>query len=77
MMKRLKPYGKVTPLRGHAKAWLLGVRDGWRQPHDLSSSINVDHLDSGDGMAQESLDRGANLGQWLRSPLNHQLPEEA
>lgn len=77
MRRRLRPYGAVTPLRGQVRAWLLGIGDGWRQPYDLSTSTNVAHLEREDaqGDAQESLDRGINLGQWLRSPLNHQQRE--
>jgi len=75
MRRRLKPYGKTLPIRGHFRAWLLGVRDGWAQPFELSTSFNVDHLETGDGQVCESLDRGINAGQWLRSPFNHQQPE--
>lgn len=78
MIRRLRPYGAVTPLRGHVRAWLLGIRDGWNQPRFVSTSANVDHLyrDDVEGDPQESLDRGINLGQWLRSPLNHEQQEE-
>lgn len=78
-MKRLRPYGRVLPLRltrVHLTAWLLGIRDGWQQPRSLSTSTNVDHL-GGDYLTQESLDCGINLGQWLRSPLHHEQREES
>ena len=52
----------------HIKAFVLGVGDGWRQPHELRTSTNVDHL----GDVQESLDRGICWGQVLRSPRHHQ-----
>jgi len=71
MIRRLKPYGRVWPARRFLKIWLLGIRDGWQQPHDLSTSINIDHL-ANHTDAYESLDAGINLGQWLRSPLNHE-----
>jgi hypothetical protein len=83
MTNRLKPYGRIRPARltrRHLKAYLLGIRDGWDQPHDLSTSTNVEHLEVSDTSdipgAQESLDAGINLGQWLRSPLNHQKKED-
>lgn len=78
MLDRLRPYGPIRPVRwgrNHLKAWVLGIRDGWAQPHDLSSSTNVDHLWVSGSDVQYSLDAGANLGQWLRSPLNHQRVE--
>jgi hypothetical protein len=61
-------------MKNRIKAFLLGVGDGWRQPHALGSSTNVDHLAGpGDhGQTQEALDRGINLGQRLRSPLRHE-----
>lgn len=82
LLNRLRPYGRVTPYARttrHLRAWLLGVRDGWQQPHDLGWSTNVDHLfgptDQWGEDPHESLDAGINLGQWLRAPLNHQQPE--
>lgn len=61
----------------HVKAWMLGIRDGWQQPHDLSTSTNVDHLDTArDGLVQESLDSGINLGQWLRAGHRSQAARE-
>ena len=79
-MKNLKPYGKILPLRlnrWHLNAWVLGVRDGRNQPYALSTSTNVEHLmgEHDDWTVEDSLDRGINLGQWLRSPLNHEKQE--
>lgn len=52
------------------KAFVLGVKDGWNQPFELTSSFNVDHLvdddDFGDSV-YESLDRGINFGQFIRA----------
>jgi hypothetical protein len=79
--RRLKPYGGVLPNSidpMHLRAWGLGVRDGWAQPHDLSTSTNIDHMlsDSLKGEVYDSLDAGINAGQWLRSPLNHQQQDQ-
>lgn len=49
------------------KAWVSGIADGWRQPYDLSTTLNVEHLDDGTGRVFDALDRGANLGQLLRA----------
>lgn len=57
-------------------AFLLGVRDGWREPHDLSTSTNVEHLDDEYGMGQEWLDRGINIGQALRAGHRSQSWQE-
>lgn len=55
------------------KAFVLGVRDGWRQPYEVNSSRNVDHLHHDDnGNVFDNQDRGINLGQVLRSPFNHE-----
>lgn len=78
MRNRLRPYGRVLPMfvnRAHLTAWMLGIRDGWSQPYDLSTSTNTEHLWTVDDSPQDSLDAGINLGQWLRSPLNHQQQE--
>jgi hypothetical protein len=76
ILKRLRPYGSVRPSglsAAHLRAYVLGFRDGFNQPHDLSSSTNVEHLLGDEGEAvQESLDAGINLGQWVRSPYFHQ-----
>lgn len=71
-MRRYLPFALN---RRHLKAWAAGVRDGWAQPYDLSSTLNIFHLARNDGEVwwlQESLDAGANLGQLLRSPIHHQ-----
>jgi hypothetical protein len=82
LLRKIKPFGPVSPMppSGHMlrdalnmqRAYLLGIRDGWQQPRALGTSANVDHLDDGYGNAYEACDRGINLGQWLRSPFNHQ-----
>lgn len=59
---------KVSTLR----AFAYGVLDGWKQPHEVSSSRNVEHLDNGSGTVYDDQDRGINLGQMLRSPINYE-----
>ena len=54
------------------RAFFIGFRDGWAQPHDLSTSTNVEHLPDYDYLTQEWLDTGINYGQLIRSPWNHQ-----
>jgi hypothetical protein len=81
MIRRLKPYGRPFPrsLRPiHLRAWARGFKEGWAQPRLLSTSTNIDHMLSDSVMhdTYDSLDAGINAGQWLRSPLNHQQPEE-
>lgn len=49
-------------------AWWQGVRDGWEQPHELTSGITWDD----DQDRNEAYDRGVNLGQFVRAPRNHQ-----
>lgn len=81
-MSKLKPYGSIKPdalrLR-YLRAYVLGIRDGWNQPFEVSTSYNVDHLyRAGDKKdVHNTHDAGINLGQWLRSPFNHEQPEEA
>ena len=45
-------------------AYLLGVRDGWRSPFVLSTSVDIDNLK---GAPLEAFDQGINLGQFLRA----------
>jgi hypothetical protein len=83
IQERLRPFGSVFPeqwdLRS-LRAFLRGVRDGWRQPRELSTSSNVDdllhyvitHRGRRNNDPYFAQDQGINLGQWLRSPLNHQ-----
>ena len=52
------------------QAALAGFRDGWSQPHDLSSTASVDWD------VQEWLDWGANLGQFARAGFRSQSWEE-
>ena len=42
------------------KVWVLGFKDGWSQPHDLSMGITWDNQD-----LNETYDKGVNLGQWV------------
>lgn len=66
---------RIRRARALLTAWMLGIRDGWEQPLDLSSSTNVDHLDvdgvtfryCGDVTVYDALDAGINLGQILRA----------
>ena len=50
------------------KAFILGFRDGFDQPHYVSSSANVDHL----GDVYNAQDIGINWGQLIRSPRDHE-----
>lgn len=52
------------------KAYVLGIRDGWEQPYNLSTSANVEHL--GGWEVQNTLDAGINLGQFLRAGVRSQ-----
>ena len=65
---------RIRRLRRILTAWMLGIRDGWEQPHDLSTSTNVDYL-LGEGhddlTVHDALDRGINLGQILRIRASH------
>lgn len=54
------------------RAFLLGVRDGWREPQELCWSRNVEHLVAPGVDVFETQDRGINVGQRLRSPRHHQ-----
>jgi hypothetical protein len=65
----------TAPRVRYLRAFACGVRDGWRQPHDLCWSTNIEHLAVGDDdllLVQEWLDVGINYGQVVRSPMHHQ-----
>lgn len=49
------------------RAFLLGIRDGWQQPHEVNYSANVEHLDTGRRDVYEAQDAGINVGQILRA----------
>lgn len=81
MLTRLlnSPIGLAT---AHLLAYIHGLRDGINQPHELRTSTNVEegilarygltaHDDALDEL-QNTLDRGINHGQAIRSPKNHQ-----
>ena len=64
-----------------AATWIAvaraGFSDGWSQPHDLSTSTNIDHLrlDGDDERSQgwiELLDRWINIGQFARAGFRSQ-----
>lgn len=60
-------------LKAHTlRAFAYGVRDGWQQPHEVSISRNVEHLDDGTGTVYDDQDRGINLGQMLRAPRTYE-----
>lgn len=65
---------------GKTRAFFYGLRDGWEQPYDVSSSRNVDHLvdvsKSTGTDAYEWLDRGINVGQALRAGRKSQSYSE-
>jgi hypothetical protein len=50
------------------KAFWLGFKDGWKSPHCLSSGLTWDN----NPILNEWYDRGVNLGQFIRSPFNHE-----
>ena len=47
------------------KCFVLGFKDGWTQPREVSTSANVYHL----GSHYEVLDNGINWGQRVRRLL--------
>lgn len=52
------------------RAFLIGVVDGWEQPHAIDYSRNVDHLckhDCAKKCGHNWQDRGINVGQFLRA----------
>jgi hypothetical protein len=51
------------------RAFLLGINDGWHQPHHLSTSRNVEHLANQGGTddVYNTQDMGINIGQLLRA----------
>ena len=54
---------------------VAGLKDGWREPYDLSTSTNIDHLDLEDERFLdyiELLDKAINVGQLLRAGRNSQ-----
>lgn len=60
----------------HTHAFILGFQDGWAQPTGLSSSSNVDHLETGKGDVHRMLDKGINLGQLFHAGTSSQTWEE-
>ena len=68
------------------RAWLrvvrAGLADGWSQPHDLTTSTNIEwltgHSDDSPEWAQlqETLDRAINVGQIARAGRNSQAWKE-
>ena len=60
----------MRKFRAAVVAFLLGAKDGWDSPSDLGSGLTWDH--SSQDYLNECYDRGVNLGQLVRSPLNHQ-----
>lgn len=74
----------IRTIAAHVLAFAAGLRDGYAQPHDLSTSTNVEWLlrrhratrpiaDTVDTWPlQNTLDRGATLGQIIRAPRTHQ-----
>lgn len=50
-----------------AQAYRHGVQDGFRQPFNLVWTQNVEHLLDAQPEAQDVLDAGANMGQFLRA----------
>jgi hypothetical protein len=71
----------MSRLARRYRAWGFGIRDGWHQPLDLSTSTNVDHLaeqpgEDTDHDVLDALDRGINLGQLLRAGRKSQAWRE-
>jgi hypothetical protein len=58
---------------------VAGLKDGWREPYDLSTSTNIDHLDlEAERFFDyiELLDKAINVGQLLRAGRNSQPWQE-
>ena len=69
----------IVAVTHRARAFRLGVLDGWEQPRDLSTSTNVDHLmtvASDEDTMLNWLDRGINVGQLAHAGLYSQAWEE-
>ena len=51
-----------------------GFGDGWREPHDLSTSTNIDWLLGRDATLQEEIEfeRWLNIGQFARAGFRSQ-----
>lgn len=62
----------MSRIGSRARVFWSGVRDGFRQPHDLTWSTNVDHVQGVRWDPQEVLDGGINVGQFLRSGFRSQ-----
>lgn len=66
------------------RAFFVGLGDGWRQPRYLNTSTNVDHLakvvrpsfEDWDHSVYDYLDRGINIGQFLRAGRKSQAWQE-
>lgn len=57
-----------------AAAFLHGVRDGWQQPHYLSTSRNMEHLEVFGKTSEvyNTQDGGINIGQLLHAGTKSQ-----
>lgn len=49
------------------RAWLLGARDGWREPHELRHPRDMRHA-----RLQWEYLNGVSFGQFARSPRDHE-----
>lgn len=76
---RVNRKGIRMRLSKKVRVFLLGLKDGWMQPHELNTSTNVDHLSTtplSGGELQNCLDWGVNWGQLLRAGKASQALQE-
>lgn len=57
----------LRKLKAEATALAFGIRDGWRQPHQVDWSRNVEHLADASDRVFNIQDLGINLGQFARA----------
>lgn len=58
------------------RIFALGVQEGFRQPHSVGMTVSVDHLGTGRSDPYEVLDRGINVGQFLRAGFTSEAWQE-
>lgn len=65
-------------LRSCVTAIIIGLRDGWRQPHQLNWSTNLEYLGDPEHFAriQDLQDGAISVGQLARAGTSSQAWEE-